>query len=106
MNEIDKIEIDPIDQFEYKYNDAILDFYYDLKNRIPYLLGKMNFSDLMSFIIELKFKTKYQTKYLKSTIVFDQEFNDEINSLLYVINKQLHFNIRHDKWVDFCYTFS
>ena len=110
MNDIE-FEIDPIEKFEYEYNDVILNFYYDLKNRIPYLLGKMNFSDLMSFIIELKFKTKYQTKYLKSNITFEQEFNDEIKSLLYVVNtfltnRYLRIYVHYDDWLNFCYTFS
>lgn len=83
------LEIDKFISFE---SDNILNIYYDIKNRIPYFLDKLTFSEFLHFIIYLKFShfkynilknSKQQMSLYKS---FISEFESEINNLLYVIN--------------------
>ena len=86
--EID-LEIDKFISFE---SDNILNIYYDIKNRIPYFLDKLTFSEFLHFIIYLKFShlkfnilniSKQQMSLYKSFVL---EFESEINNLLYIIN--------------------
>lgn len=101
----------PIDLFEHTYSNDILEFYYDLKDRIPYFITNMQFSHLMNFIINAKFNLQNKHNSYKanfSLILFEEEYNLEIKNLLYVLNNFLNsffkkFTINYNDWLFFCY---
>jgi hypothetical protein len=101
-----------IDKFIFKETDYIMDIYYDLKDRIPYFLDKLHFSDLLHFIIDIKFnlyknKTIYNQKHIN---YFEDEYAQEIHCILYVLNNYLlkykKFQIDYETFLLFSYNFT
>lgn len=105
-------EENEIDKFIYYESDYIMDLYYDLKDRLPYFLDKLTFSNLLHFIIDLKFGIyKNNKRYNQHTLdYFENEYQQEIQGMLYVINNYLHkykkFQITYDVFLLFSYDFT
>lgn len=105
---------DQIDLFEKKYTYIILEFYYDLKDRIPYFITKMQFFNLLNIITSAKFTLCVQNKKTinaQCLTLFEEKYYDEIKNLLYVINNFLSCNFKnccidYNDWLEFCYTFT
>lgn len=107
-----------IEEFEFNESDKILDLYYDLKNRIPYFIDDMQFFDIFSFIIDNRFSQykKYLFEATHSQLeYFKNEYCDEINTSLFVLNNFLkiqnpkiykRLNINYQDWFEFCYNFT
>lgn len=101
-----------IDIFIYKETDYIMDIYYDLKDRIPYFLDKLQFSDLLHFIIDIKFNRyknnkRYNQRHLE---YFEQEYKQEIDGILYAMNNSLliykKLQIGYNEFLLFSYNFT
>ena len=101
-----------IDAFIFKETDYIMDLYYDIKDRIPYFLDKLQFSDLLHFIIDLKFSLYNNNKRYdnKNLTYFEHEYTQEINGILYVINNYLYkykkLQVNYDTFLLFSYDFT
>jgi hypothetical protein len=96
FDNLDNEELDDnnliIDKFISYETDNIMNIYYNIKDRIPYFLDKLKFSDFLQFIICLRFSQNLR-EFLKISkqkmSVYDSfisEYNSEINNLLYIIN--------------------
>ena len=102
----------PIDKFIFDETDYILDLYYDLRDRLPYFLDKLKFSDLLHFIINIKFNLKYNCKRYNpdKLYYFESEYSTELTTFLYVINnymkKYKNFIISYDIFLIFAYQFT
>jgi hypothetical protein len=81
-----------INKFISSETDNIMNIYYDIKDRIPYFLDKLKFSDFLQFIIHLIFLQnlseflKISNQKMSLYDSFISEYNSEINNLLYIIN--------------------
>ena len=107
-----------IEEFEFYESDKIRDLYYDLKNRIPYFIDDMQFFDIFSFIMDNRFSQykKYLFEATHSQLeYFKNEYCDEINTSLFVLNNFLkiqnpkiykRLNINYQDWFEFCYNFT
>lgn len=96
----------PIDSFITNETDNIIDLFYDLEYRFPYMFNNMRSSDLMCFIIDNIFQLPINQKYhYNISSYFEQEYNNEINIALMLINNYLlkfkNCNIQYDDWLDF-----
>ena len=102
----------PIDKFIFDETDYIMDLYYDLRDRLPYFLDKLKFSDLLHFIINIKFNLKYNCKRYNpdKLYYFESEYSTELTTFLYVINnymkKYKNFIINYDIFLIFAYQFT
>jgi hypothetical protein len=102
----------PIDKFIFDETDYIMDLYYDLRDRLPYFLDKLKFSDLLHFIINIKFNLKYNCKRYNpdKLYYFESEYSTELTTFLYVINnymkKYKNFIISYDIFLIFAYQFT
>lgn len=95
-------EIDKFITFE---SDNILDLYFDLRNKYTYFLNKMNSGDLLSFILDQKFG-KSKTKKCTNIDQFLYYYNDEINTVEYVLNKTSKYKFNKDDLILFCYKYT
>jgi hypothetical protein len=101
-----------IDKFIFYETDYIMDLYYDLRDRLPYFLDKLHFTDLLDFIIDIKFNLSYNYKsYNPGTLdYFESEYSTELIACLYVINnymkKYKKFTIGYDIFLLFAYEFT
>ena len=102
----------PTDKFTFDETDYIMDLYYDLRDRLPYFLDKLKFSDLLHFIINIKFNLKYNCKRYNpdKLYYFESEYSTELTTFLYVINnymkKYKNFIISYDIFLIFAYQFT
>ncbi len=102
----------PTDKFTFDETDYIMDLYYDLRDRLPYFLDKLKFSDLLHFIINIKFNLKYNCKRYNpyKLYYFESEYSTELTTFLYVINnymkKYKNFIINYDILLIFAYEFT
>ena len=109
---------------EYIYNEINMfhsdefDNVYDLKchliDRFYYFLDKMNASDLLSFITDLKFNLNSEKRNRKQITPimcnFINDNNNELNVSLSIVNNYLlrfkTLKINKDDWTDFCYKYT
>lgn len=107
-----------IEKFEFNESDKIHDFYYDLKNRFTWFIDSMKYHDIFHFIIDQRF-SQYQGCYILASNrqfdYFEQEYRNEINTTLLVLNNFLKIQniktykklkINYQDWFDFCYNFT
>lgn len=112
-NSLDYYE-NPIDKFMFYETDYIMYLYYDLRNRLPYFLDKLHFSDLLHFIIDIKYNLNYNYNYKpynsNKLYYFEAEYNTELEAYLYVINnymkKYKKFTIGYDDFLLFAHEFT
>lgn len=64
-----------IDKFIFNETDYLMDLYYDLKDRIPYFLDKLNFSNFIDFISKIKFNIYQPTYNFKTLHVSETDIN-------------------------------
>jgi hypothetical protein len=120
------MKIDPIDLFITNETDNIIDLYYDMENRFPYILNNMGSANLTCFIIDTIFElprntnqrflypftSKFQnkTQYSTNHILFQKEYKNEINVGLMLINNYLYkfknCSIDYNDWLEFIYHFN
>jgi len=107
-----------IDQFEFNESEKIHNLYYDLKNRFIWFIDDMDYHDLFNFIIDHRF-SQYQGCYILASNrqfdYFQQEYRNEINTTLFVLNNFLKnqsiktykkLKINYQDWFEFCYIFT
>lgn len=82
---------DPVDVFMFNQTNNLMDLYYDLRNRLPYFLDKLEFSDLLHFItdINLDLKHHYKPHNPHKLYHFESEYNRELTTCLYIINNHM-----------------
>lgn len=101
-----------IDKFIFNESDYIMDVYYDLKDRIPYFLDKLGFSDLLHFIVDIKFNMYKNThRYNQQQLdYFEHEYKQEVDGILYVLNNYLckykKLQIDYNTFLLFSYRFT
>lgn len=109
-----------IDEFEFHESEKIHDFYYDLKNRFPWFIDDMEYHDIFHFIIDQRFSQYQSYSYPNHTTnrqldYFEQEYRDEINTTLFVLNNFLKnqsiktykkLKINYQDWFEFCSNFT
>lgn len=97
--------IDYIEQYMSNCNDEIIDLYYDLKSRFPYMFGGSSII-IHDIIMEQLHdpNKKYKIMYTKK---FYDDYYYEISVSLNVINNYLKRNkiplIQISKWANLCY---
>ena len=107
-----------IETFEFHESEKIHDLYYDLKNRFIWFIDDLQFHDILYFIIDQRF-SQYQGYTISASNrqldYFEQEYRDEINTTLFVLNNFLKsqsiktykkLKINYQDWFDFCYNFT
>lgn len=104
-NESKSEPIDYIEQYMLNCNDEIIDLYYDLKSRFPYMFGDSSIIIHDIIMEQLHYHTnKYKIIY---TNKFYDDYYDEISVSLNVINNYLKRNkiplIQISKWANLCY---
>jgi hypothetical protein len=107
----DKFEKHLIDKFISNETDNIIDIYYDIQDRFPYFLNNSRFPDFMNFIIDNNFGLYNNNKKYNQAHIdyFIYDYNTEINTCLYLINKYLYYkktSIDYTIFVEFAYNFT
>lgn len=108
----DEFQENEIDKFIFNESDYIMDVYYDLKDRIPYFIDQLGFSDLLHFIIDIKFNMyRDNHNYHQPQLdYFEHEYKKEIDSILYVLNNYLRkynkLQINYNTFLLFSYRFT
>lgn len=99
--------IDYIEQYMLNCNDEIIDLYYDLKSRFPYMFGESSIiiHDIIMEQLHEGLDKKYKIIYSNK---FYGDYYYEISVSLNVINNYLKRNkiplIPLYKWANLCYT--
>jgi hypothetical protein len=112
MNNDNDYKENIIDKFMFDESDYIMDLYYDLRDRLPYFLDKLQFADLLDFIVDIKYNLRYNCKpYTADKLnYFESEYSTELETCLYVINnymkKYKKFTIRYDIFLIFASEFT
>lgn len=91
-----------IEEFISNHSHNIIDLCFDLKNRFPYFLDKLNSADLLIFILDSYFTISDKSN-LNSKFI--QEYENEIYTTLNII-KSSFYKIKERQWLEFCFTYT
>ena len=107
-NNNNKNDMDQEENFELYYTDIILNLYYDIQHRFPYFLDRMRFHNVMTLLIDCKFKKNVLKKNVYQDNIhllnFEKYYFTEIDVTFECLNNKIkNLNIDYLCWLEFCF---